>query len=236
MTLNEELRKSLAGRYIAIDGMDGVGKGTQLQYLADYLVNKLKLDVLRIREPGSTLVGEQLRNLLLHLQYDKPLAPQAQALLFMAARSQMAFELIAPARQRGQFILADRCVASTWAYQGKLLDYVEREALQSAYRLAMPFVLRPDMIIILDAPAETCRARLAARGTAGKESDQIRATTKDYFEARSADYFVETRAAYSHFVDFNPRARLINAEGTAEAIFAVVLETIRQFFQPRGSL
>ena len=106
------------GLFISIEGGEACGKSTQVKLLKEY-INSLpnKNDFIFVREPGGTLLGEQIRNLLLNYNEDKPL-PMTELLLFCAARHQIVEEIIRPALKQGKVVIADRFYDSTVAYQG----------------------------------------------------------------------------------------------------------------------
>src|SRR5690606_3007416 len=103
------------GRYIALEGVEGAGKSTVALRLADRLQASGR-DAVPVREPGGTAVGETIRILL--LDGEEALAPWTEAMLFAAARAQLAHEVIAPALASGQWVVSDRTVYSSLAYQG----------------------------------------------------------------------------------------------------------------------
>ena len=106
----------LKGRFLVFDGPDGSGKTTQFRRLAAWLTEQ-GLDVVEVREPGGTPIGEQIRSILLDTA-NAEMTVCCEMLLYMASRSQLVDELITPARKRGAVVLADRFISSTLAYQG----------------------------------------------------------------------------------------------------------------------
>jgi dTMP kinase len=105
----------LTGHYIALEGIEGTGKSTIAARLAAHLEQR-GIDVLRVREPGGTATGERIRHVL--LDPDGTVAPWSEALLFAAARAQLARELVGPALETGRWVISDRSVYSSLAYQG----------------------------------------------------------------------------------------------------------------------
>lgn len=104
------------GYFITFEGVEGSGKSTQIRFVQNYL-RKLGKRVLLVREPGSTKIGEQIRNVLLHPKNNK-MSVKTELFLFLAARAQLVSEVIRPALQKGMVVISDRYEDSTIAYQG----------------------------------------------------------------------------------------------------------------------
>ena len=145
--------------FITFDGGDGCGKSTQIQRLAE----KLQLqgyDVVCCRDPGSTPLGDAVRNILLNRQ-ELHIADITEVFLFTAARAQLVREIIRPALDAGKIVLSDRFLASTFVYQC-YAGGVPPETLESINRVAVGDTL-PDLGIILDVPYETAVQRIGHR-------------------------------------------------------------------------
>ncbi|MGH9244763.1 MAG: dTMP kinase [Acidimicrobiales bacterium] len=142
----------MAGTFIAFEGGDASGKSTQARLLAEHLGAR------STREPGSTELGERVRQILLHAD-DVHLDPRAEALLFAAARAEHIAEVIGPALERGETVVADRYIASSLAYQGYGRGLPVDE-IQHINEWATGG-LWPDLIVLLDVPLETAALRLA---------------------------------------------------------------------------
>ncbi|MGD9740861.1 MAG: dTMP kinase [Bauldia sp.] len=152
------------GRFITFEGGEGGGKTTQLQHLAARL-RALGVDVTTTREPGGTPIAESIRRFLLE-GAAKPLGPDAETVLFAAARADHIEKLIRPALASGHWVLCDRFIDSTRAYQGTA--GVDPALIRALERVAVwPFW--PDLTIILDLPAEIGLRRAAARSGAGPD-------------------------------------------------------------------
>jgi len=169
--------RRLAGRFLVLDGPDGGGKSTQLEMLAAHL-RASGLDVLSVREPGGTAIGEKIRGILLDRRHDD-MAVVCEMLLYMASRAQLVAQRIVPALKAGQCVLADRFVWSTLAYQGAAGADVQaiRQVAQVAVAGAWP-----DLTVILDLPAEAGLSRLKR--------------DKDRLEQRDLDYHRRVRQSY----------------------------------------
>ena len=144
---------------ISIDGGDGCGKSTQMTLLADWLRESGK-DVFTCRDPGSTPLGEAVREILLH-RHDMAISRESEMLLFMAARAQMVREMIFPALEKGQIVITDRFLLSTIVYQG-YAGGLSVEAIEQVGRIATSGLL-PDLTFILDISLEDAELRFGHR-------------------------------------------------------------------------
>ena len=150
------------GFLVSFEGIDGCGKSTQMAAAAAALRNLPGIgEIVTVREPGDTNLGELARAFLLQHQLNAPIDPWAEALVFMAARAQLLREVVLPALQRGALVLADRFVDSTLAYQGAGRGLPEA-ALREMHRLSCGDVW-PDLTILLDLPLDAARARRHAQ-------------------------------------------------------------------------
>ena len=172
--------------FIAFEGGDGVGKSTQIHLLRDFLQQR-GYSVLLCREPGSTQLGERIRDILLN-QKSIAIDRMSELLLFMAARSQLTREVILPALERGEVVLADRFLMSSIVYQG-YAGGLDIEQLRTIGRIATANV-EPDCTIILDAPVETGRARRS-----GTTQDRLE-SENDAFHQRVREGFLAEAALF----------------------------------------
>ena len=178
------------GRFIAFEGGEGAGKSTQTRLLADALRAR-GLAVVTTREPGGTPGAEAIRNLLLAPPGAEGWTPEAEALLFAAARADHVAHLIRPALARGEWVLCDRFVDSSRAYQGGA-GALGDEAILALHAFGSGG-LRPDRVILLEGDEEALADRLAARGA---ETDAI--------EARPASYHRAVTAAFRSLAETDP--------------------------------
>lgn len=157
--------------FIVLDGPDGSGKSTQIKLLAEHLETRGE-NVLCIREPGQTPLGEDLRHILLHATYD--ISSLSEVFLFNAARSQMMEEIVKPAIDEGKWILCDRFYPSTLVYQ----SFAGGQNLAVVRSICEHAVAhnKPDHIIVLDVPVETTQLRL------GDDRDRIESKGEDYLK------------------------------------------------------
>lgn len=200
------------GGFIAFEGGEGAGKSTQARLLADAL-GAQGLSVVVTREPGGTPGAEAIRDLLL-APPGAGWPPQAEALLFAAARADHVARLIRPALARGEWVVCDRFVDSSRAYQGGAGGLGD-----AAIRALHDFGsggLRPDRVILLEADEAALAARLAARGAA-----------RDAIEGRPATYHQAVAAAFRALADADPGGIVrIDAIGAPEAVHARVLAAL----------
>jgi len=146
----------VSGLFIAIEGIDGVGKSTQVERLAARF-EQVGRTVLKVREPGGTTFGESVRDLLLR-QEEIEIAPEAQMLLFLASRVELWRQEIAPALESGQVVISDRFHLSTIVYQG--IAGALGEARVTAVCAEILGDRRPDLSLVLELPAAVARQRL----------------------------------------------------------------------------
>lgn len=197
-----------AGRFVTFEGGEGSGKTTQLQYLAGSLRER-GIGVTTTREPGGTPIAEAVRRFLLS-GAAKPLGPDTEAVLFAAARGDHIEKLIRPALASGQWVLCDRFMDSTRAYQGTA--GVDSALIRALERVTVwPF--RPDLTIILDVPAELGLRRAAAR------SDDA----PDRFEGDDLQEHERRRQAFLEIAAAEPERCLVVDGARPEAEVAEVI-------------
>jgi dTMP kinase len=209
------------GRFIAFEGGEGTGKSTQARLLAEALQAR-GLAVVATREPGGTPGAEAIRNLLLAPPGQAGWTPQAEALLFAAARADHVANLIRPALERGAWVICDRFVDSSRAYQGGA------GGLGDAAILALHAFgsdgLRPDRVILLEADERALAGRLAARGA---EADAI--------EGRPADYHRAVAAAFRALAQADPQGFVrIEAAGTPAEVHQRIMAALTDLFEARA--
>jgi len=191
------------GRFITLEGIDGAGKSSHLDFLCAR-VRERGVDVVLTREPGGTPAGEAVRELVLH----HPMEPLAEALAMFAARSDHLRKVIEPALAAGRWVVCDRFSDSTYAYQcgGRGLDRSRFAALEA---LVHPG-LQPDATFLFDLDPAVAYERQRAQSR-----------TPDKFEREAADFFVRVRGAYLERARAHSgRIRVIDASGDLEAVRA----------------
>jgi dTMP kinase len=219
----------LAGKFLVFDGPDGSGKTTQFRLLK-LLCQDNGLTVCDVREPGGTDVGERIRAIL--LDRDAPgMSARCEMLLYMASRAQLVEQKIAPALARQELVLADRFVSSTIAYQGAG-GGVPAEDIMAVAKAAYGD-LRPDLVLIFDVDEQTAarRAGIETAGTARKGGAESSSLFADRMEARGREFRAKVRKSYLEQAAADPdRFALINASGSAEAVFESLVEALRRHF------
>lgn len=202
------------GLFITVEGIEGVGKSTNLTFLADLLA-QAGIDYALTREPGGTPMAEEIRNLLLAPRQE-PVQELTELLLMFAARAQHLESFIRPRLAAGAWVLCDRFTDATYAYQGggRQLDPGRIATLEQFVQGDQ----RPDRVILLDAPAELGLARAGRRGDL------------DRFEQETLAFFERVRAVYLQRAAADPgRYHIIDASRplvTVQAELTVVLGRI----------
>lgn len=207
------------GLFVTFEGIDGSGKSTQMEIIAEVL-RSFNVEVVTTREPGGTELAEKVRALV--LDKDTPLTVNTQTLLYLAARSEHVHKVIRPALNAGKVVLCDRFSDSTMVYQGLAANkgFMELEQLKELNNFATGY-LTPDITFILDAEPEALLERREARGTV------------DRYEAQGLDFQHKLRDGFLNWGHGQPdRVRFINALGAQEEvageIFAAIAELLPQ--------
>ncbi len=198
----------MRGKFITLEGMDGAGKSTHIPDIIKLLEGK-GVEVISTREPGGTVLGEQLRTLLLN----EPMHPETETLLMFAARREHIAQIIEPALSRGAWVLSDRFTDATYAYQSGGRGVLANKVIE--LEAWVQGGLQPDLTLLFDVPVEVSVARLAS------------ARTPDKFERESADFFTKIRNAYLDRARNNPnRFCIINSNQTLEDVKVEVKNVI----------
>jgi dTMP kinase len=185
----------MRGKFISLEGIDGAGKSTHLQWLAERLRGDGVREVVVTREPGGTPLGEKLRALLLH----EPMDIGTETLLMFAARQQHLAQVIRPALGRGAWVLSDRFTDATFAYQGggRGVPAAKLEVLENWVQGE----LQPDLTLFFDVPVVVGQGRLEAG-----QADL------DRFEREAAEFHERVRAAYlERAAQYPARIRVIDS-------------------------
>ena len=199
------------GRFITVEGVEGVGKSTQLEGLRRCLEERGH-EVLMTREPGGTPLAEQIRGVLLDPSH-QGMTPDSELLLVFAARADHLARRIRPALAAGTWVVSDRFTDATFAYQGggRRIDPERIAALEQWVQGA----LRPDRVIVLDLDPEEGARRVNGRGS------------PDRFERETLDFFHRVREAYLERAAAAPqRYRVVDASGSVEAVRARVAAAV----------
>lgn len=211
---NVRIEQTQRGSFITFEGIDGSGKTTQLSGIAEYLENQGK-EVLKLREPGGTLIGEQIRTILLS-RGNMAMSVETELMLFAAARAQLVREVIEPALAEGKWVLCDRFMDSTTVYQG----YGRQIDLQLIGQLNSIAVGRckPDLTLLFDLSVEAAGARLAARSD---KSDRLDLESKAFAERIRKGYLELASAEPSRF-------KVIDAERSSADIEKQIKSILRE--------
>ncbi len=188
--------------FFSLDGIDGVGKSTQMRLLVEWL-ESLDHRVVTCRDPGSTPLGESLRDLLLHSDDDRPINARSEMLLYMAARAQLVDEVIRPALDDGAVVVSDRYLLANLAYQAHA-NGMPRGFVQQVGQIAIDGV-SPDRVLLLDLDPAV--------------ADQRRGRDPDRMESRGAAYREKVRQGFLAEASLAPeQIVVVDAAGSIETI------------------
>lgn len=209
-------RAPSAGLFVAFEGVEGAGKGTQIHLAQEWLEGQ-GAEVLVTREPGGTAVGEQLRKVLLDHETGH-LEPKTEALLFAAARAQLVMTVIRPALAEGKVVITDRYIDSSLAYQGSARGLGEQDVL--TLNVWATQGLFPDLVILLHLEPEAGLLRSL------EEPDRI--------ELEGGDFHAKVADAYLRIAEEHPeRFVVVDADDTPEKVHEQVLEALKRVIKER---
>ncbi|NOQ64755.1 MAG: dTMP kinase [Methyloprofundus sp.] len=201
----------MAGQFITLEGGEGVGKTTNLNFIQE-LLEANDISVLVTREPGGTELAESIRQLLLDKEQEA-ISEQTELLMMFAARAQHIKHVIQPALEWGTWVLCDRFTDATYAYQGggRNMDVTAINWLENFVQGE----LRPDLTLLLDAPTEIGIKRASHRGEL------------DRFELEKMEFFERVRHAYLGIAEAQPdRVKVVDASVDLEAVQAQIKSII----------
>ena len=206
----------MRGKFITIEGTEGVGKTTNIQFIQSWM-EKHKLAFATTREPGGTPLAEQVRELLLAPREEK-VCNTAELLLMFAARAQHLNQVIEPMLSEGAWVLCDRFTDATYAYQGAGRNM--RDDLISELELLVQGSLRPDLTLILDIPVEVGLQRAGER------------STPDRFELERVEFFERVRNRYLQIAADSPeRCVIIDASQSIEGVQGQIETALNKFLE-----
>jgi len=199
--------------FITFEGSEGSGKSTQADRLAARL-QRCGIPCILTREPGGTLIGESIRELLQFAPHNKNMTPETELLLFEASRSQLVREVITPALERGVCVIADRFSDSTTVYQGAARK-LDREMIESLNAFAVGDCI-PDVTFALDVDAATAELRMRREP---RKADRMEQQPADFYERVREGYRELAAGEAKRFV-------MIDASGDVEEIEKQIWETL----------
>ena len=208
----QNLKESLSGKFIVLDGPDGCGKSTQARLLVKWLT-ELGTEVETFREPGGTAIGEKIREILLNPEH-VAMSTQTEVMLYMAARVQLWNEKIKTALESGSCVVLDRWLSSTCAYQGWAGNF----GVDNIIKLATDCLDKswPDLTIILDVDLETAAKRLDSQ--------------LDRMEQKSDGYHQKVRVGFLKLVQEIENFALVDAAEDIETVHKNILKIIKSVF------
>jgi dTMP kinase len=213
MSPSLDVKAGWAGRFIVLDGPDGCGKSTHTRLLADWLLTRGATAV-RYRDPGATVIGERIREILLSPAHAAMTTP-TEVMLYMAARAQLWAESIGPALKAGQCVVLDRWLSSTCAYQGHAGGFgmdkviaIADDALERVW---------PDLTIVLDVDLATAAERL------GRELDRM--------ELKGDAYHRKVREGFLKLAEGRPGFAVVDSTADVEAVHAKVVLAVEQWLK-----
>ena len=208
-----------SGRLITLEGGEGAGKSTVMDAVRERLEAR-GIRVIVTREPGGTVLGEAVREIVLD-PARRNISAESELLLMFAARAQLVRELIRPALDAGQWVLSDRFTDASYAYQGAGRGQPESRIAELERWAAL---LKPDLTLLLDLPIADGLARASGRGKA------------DRIELENSDFFERVRAAYRARAAAEPaRFRIIDATRSLDEVRAAACAAVEAFVDMKGA-
>ena len=206
----------MRGRFITIEGTEGVGKTTNIAFIKQWLDDN-KISFVSTREPGGTPLAEEIRQLLLSNR-EEQVCSKAELLMMFAGRAQHIDKVIEPELDKGHWVLCDRFTDATYAYQGAGREMGDE--LIASLETMVQGSMRPDLTLLLDIPVELGLER------AGKRSQP------DRFELEKTDFFNRVRQAYLTMAKNNPlRYKIIDASQALEDVQQQISNTLNNFLE-----
>ena len=216
------------GRFITVEGIDGAGKSSHIEWLREYLTAAGHAVVVT-REPGGTPLGESLRNMLLN----EPMAPETEMMLMFAARAEHLSSVIRPALAHGASVISDRFSDATYAYQvgGRGVAESKFTALESWVQEG----LQPDRTLLFDVSVETAQARLPSQQAMPAETSRVETAQArlhdtrilDRFEREASDFHQRVRDAYhQRAAQYPARIRLVASDIPMDAVRLQIIDAL----------
>lgn len=197
--------------FITFEGTEGAGKSTQIERVKEY-IESLGFPVLVVREPGSTKLGDQLRQILLDPE-NKQICMRTEILLYAASRAQLIEEMVLPALQAGKMVLCDRYVDSSIAYQGYGAQWDIQEVV-TVNKLATGGLV-PDRTYLLDVPLHI-----------GQDRIHFRNKRKDRMELKEDAFHRRVKQGYAQLAAEHKRIKVISGEQSIDQVFSKIKEDL----------
>ncbi|MFH1615715.1 MAG: dTMP kinase [Planctomycetota bacterium] len=202
------MQQKLKGKFVVIDGPDGCGKTTQVTLLAKW-ARERSIDTVSFRDPGTTPIGERIRQILLDPS-NTAMCIRTELLLYMAARAQLLSEQIEPSLKAGRFVILDRWLSSTCAYQGFAGEFGERNVLDVAEHTLQR--IWPDLTFILDVDLNTSKGRLK--------------DNRDRMEQKSLAYCQKVRQGFLNFAGNRDNVVIVEAKAAIQDVHATIIREL----------
>ena len=206
------------GKFITLEGSEGVGKTTNLEFICRYL-EAAGIDSVQTREPGGTPLAEELRQMLLAVR-DEAMSVQTELLMLFAARSQHIQQIIEPQLAADRWVICDRFTDATYAYQGGGRGVDEKQI--AVLEALVHGDLQPDLTLYLDLAPEIAAERIANR-------------ERDRFEREHRAFFERVRASYLDRANRYPRFEVIDASATLEEVQSCIGEVLGRLIESSRS-
>ena len=209
--------------FITLEGIEGSGKTTQIGRLVEFLEDR-GIECVTTRQPGGTLIGENIRSILLD-PANSALAPMTELLLYMADRSQHIYELIRPCLQAGKTVICDRYFDATVVYQG-FARGLNFELIQQLHQILFDD-LKPDVTLLLDLAPQVGLQRAWQQLNNGQRSG-----LESRFEAETVAFHEKVRAGYLELARLEPgRFRIIDAAQSQDQVFAAMRKIVSSILE-----
>lgn len=203
-----------AGKLITLEGIEGVGKSTVARFVVNYLSQHLKLPIIQTREPGGTPLAEKIRDLAIKTT-DEIVYPDTELLLMFAARAQHVQKVVFPALEAGKWVVSDRFIDASYAYQGAGRG-IDEQKIDTLEKLVLGH-FQADLVIVLDAPVEVGMSRARKR------------SSPDRFEKERSEFFERVRQCYLERAHAQPtRYAVIDASRQVPAVEAQISRALDQ--------
>ena len=207
----------MKGYFISLEGVEGSGKSTQLKLIKEHL-QQLGFEVIITYEPGDTMIGKEIREILLNPANNK-LVPKAELMLYLADRAQHVKEVILPNLKEGKIVISDRYVDATWAYQGfaRKLDGTLVKKLNSI----ATDNLEPDLTLLLDVDPAISLQR--AKASTAKDN-----TAGDRIEAEKIEFHQQVRQGYLELAKQEDRIEVVDGSKNKNKVFGQIKKILKE--------